>query len=119
MWPTTEASAWIQIGAAYDTDELAVLDDRNAFDALALEESGDFGERRLFGNRNRSRRHEFADLLPVRFGEFFGKRGRAGHRLQPPRPMLFGANLRPMNQVGLAEHAYQIAVFIENRKGGR
>src|SRR5215469_16375672 len=73
-----------QIGAADDADELAVLDDRDAPDALALKESGDLRERRLFSNRDLARRHDFADLLAVRLGEFLGKRGRSGHRLQPP-----------------------------------
>jgi hypothetical protein len=61
-----------QIGAADDADELAVLDYRDALDALTLEESCDVGEPRLLGNRDHARRHDFADLLAVRLGEFFG-----------------------------------------------
>jgi hypothetical protein len=88
----------------------------DALDPLALEESRDIGERRLFGNRDHARRHDFADLFAV-LCEFFSKRGRTGHRFQPPGPMFFGANLGAMDQVGLAKYAYQIAVLIENRKG--
>ena len=106
-----------QIGAAKDADELAVLDDRDALDALTLQESCDLGERRLFGNRDHARRHDFADLLAVRLGEFFDKRGRTGHRLQPPRPMLFGADFGAMDQIGLAEHADKIARLCREPEG--
>src|SRR5262249_50864839 len=74
-------------------DELAVLDYRDALDALALEESGNLGERRLFGNRDHARGHNFADLLAVRLGEVGGERARPSYRLRPPWPTLLGSDL--------------------------
>src|SRR5712671_4932008 len=106
-----------QVRAADHANELAVFDDRNTLNALSLEQRGNLGERRVLGNRYDTRRHDFPDPLAVRLGEFFGERARAGYRLDPPRPMLFSADLDTMDQVGLAEHTDQIPGSVDNRKG--
>src|SRR5215467_11393880 len=88
-----------QIRTADDANEFSVFHNRDALDPLAFEESRDLRERRFLSDRNHATGHDLADLLAVRFGEFFGERAGADHRLQPPWPTFFCTDFGTMNQI--------------------
>src|SRR5215469_14731410 len=86
-----------QIGTANHADEFAVLDDRDALDAVTLEQRSDFRERGVLRDRSGARSHDLAHFLAVRLGKFCGERAGTGYRFQPPWPPLLGSDLDAMD----------------------
>ncbi len=98
-----------QISAADDTDEPAVMNDRNAFDALTLQYRRELGNRRIRTGRDHIVRHDIGDPARMRL-HVFGREGLVrGECLEPPRLVVACFVLGTIDEVALADDAEQLS----------
>lgn len=83
---------------------------------MPLEHRRDLAQRRIFCGRNDICRHDLLNAPAVRLGEFLRKFASRRHRFKPPRPLLFRADLLPMQQVGFADDTDHIAAVVDDRE---
>src|SRR4029077_15669231 len=104
-----------QVGTADDTHEPAVAEHRDTLDVMALQQFGDFIERRVLVHGKRVSRHYRPGGAAQRL--FVGHRLASEDRLQPPRTPPPGATCLGAQQVALADNADDLSRAVDDRYG--
>jgi hypothetical protein len=94
-----------QIGAGDDPDKGIIAKYRQALDMVALHQLDDFSERGILSHADDIRRHDLANLSPVRADISRREPPRSEQKFQPPRVLPFSVHLGTTQQIALTQDA--------------
>src|SRR5215467_827126 len=101
-----------EVGPADDTDELAVLHDRQPLHAMMLHQAYDFRKWRVGSDGLGLGCHDLADLLPARLHVFGSQPAGAEQEFQPARPLTLSSELATPQKIAFGHDADQLPVVI-------